>query len=145
MSGDGFARVEADLRKRMAASAFHNWMGMALGRIGPGEVEVTLDAAAHHLNLQGSVHGGVLASLADAAAGLAVRTRVPHGSRHVTVQLGMSYLRASQTGRLIAHGRAVRVGRRIAFAEARIEDGGGRLLATAQATVAVRPPREAAG
>ena len=34
-----------------------------------GEVEIALEAEPHHLNLQGLLHGGVLATLADTATG----------------------------------------------------------------------------
>ena len=44
-------------------------------------------AGPEHLNLQGLVHGGILATLADSAMGLAVRTVLEPGRRHVTVTL----------------------------------------------------------
>lgn len=130
-----------DLRQRMAASPFHTWMGMTLVDAREGEVELTLRAEPHHLNLQGLLHGGVLAALADTATGLAVRTKLEAGRRHVTIQLGLQYLSAGGPGTITATGRARRVGRQIAFAEAEIHDATGRLLATAQATLAVMAER----
>lgn len=133
--------VLEDLRERMASSAFHNWMGMTLLAASEGEVELGLDAQPHHLNLQGLLHGGVLATLADTATGLAVRTKLEPGRRHVTIQLGVQYLSAGAAGPITAHGRTVRVGRQIAYAEAEIRDANDRLLATAQATVAIMADR----
>ena len=130
-----------DIRERLEASAFHTWMGMELVDARPGEVELALEAAPHHLNLQGLLHGGVLATLADTAAGLAVRTKLEPGRRHVTIALGVQYLSAGTPGRLAARGRAIRVGRQIAHADAEIRDAAGKLLATAQATVAVMTER----
>ena len=130
-----------DLQERMAASAFHTWMGMRLVDAREGEVELTLDAEPHHLNLQGLLHGGVLATLADTATGLAVRTKLQPGRRHVTIQLGLHYLSAGGAGTITATGRARRVGRQIAYADAEIHDATGRLLATAQATLAVMAER----
>jgi uncharacterized protein (TIGR00369 family) len=130
-----------DLRARMAASPFHGWMGMRLLEVGDGVVEVALDAEEHHLNLQGLLHGGVLATLADTAAGLAIRTRLEPGRRHVTVDLDVQFLSAGGPGTILARGTALRVGRQIAHAEARIEDARGKLLATAHATVAVMAER----
>jgi len=60
---------------------------------GPGTVEIALDAAPHHLNLQGVLHGGMIATLADTAAGLAVRTELTPGRTHVTTSLTVPYLR----------------------------------------------------
>ena len=133
--------VLEDLRERMAASPFHGWMGMTLVEAREGVVELTLEAQPHHLNLQGLLHGGVLATLADTAAGLAVRTKLETGRRHVTIQLGVQYLSAGGSGTIVARGRTVRVGRQIATAEAEIHDANGRLLATAQATVAIMAGR----
>lgn len=130
-----------DIRERLEASAFHTWMGIELVDARPGEVDLALEAAPHHLNLQGLLHGGVLATLADTAAGLAVRTRLEPGRRHVTIALGVQYLSAGAPGRVTARGRAVRVGRQIAHADAAIRDAAGKLLATAQATVAVMAER----
>ena len=75
--------IEADLRDRVARSAFHSWVGMELVRAEPGRVEIGLDAADHHLNLQGLLHGGIVATLADTATGLAVRSMAePAAGRH---------------------------------------------------------------
>ena len=129
--------IEANLRARVASSAFHSWMGMELVGAEPGRVEISLEAADHHLNLQGLLHGGVIATLADTATGLAVRTMVPAGRRHVTVQLDVHYLRPGAPGRVTAVGTTVRVGTSIGYAEADVLDAKGRLLARATATVAV--------
>jgi uncharacterized protein (TIGR00369 family) len=129
--------IEADLRDRIARSAFHSWVGMELVSAEPGRVEIGLDAAEHHLNLQGMLHGGVIATLADTATGLAVRSMVPADRRHATVQLDVHYLSPGRPGRVTAVGTTVRVGATIAYAEADVTDGRGRLLARATATVAV--------
>jgi uncharacterized protein (TIGR00369 family) len=133
--------MEADLGDRVARSAFHSWMGMELVRAEPGRVEIALDATDHHLNLQGLLHGGMIATLADTATGLAVRSMVPAGRRHATVQLAVHYLRPGAPGRVTAVGTTVRVGSSIAYAEADVTDERGRLLARATATVAVTTDR----
>ncbi len=134
-------QMEADLRERLARSAFHSWMGMELVGATEGRVEIGLEATDHHLNLEGSLHGGVMATLADTAAGLAVGSMLPAGRRHVTIQLDMHYLSPGQPGRITVVGTSVRVGSQIAFAEADVRDGSGRLLARAAATVAVMADR----
>ena len=45
--------VLEDLRERMATSTFHGWMGMSLVDAREGQVELSLEAQPHHLNLQG--------------------------------------------------------------------------------------------
>ena len=133
--------IEADLRDRVARSSFHSWMGLELVAAAPGRVELALVAAEHHLNLQGLLHGGIVATLADTATGLAVRSMVPSGARHVTVQLDVRYLLPGSPGRITAVGTTLRVGGSIASAEAEIADERGRLLAKGAATVVVMAER----
>ncbi len=137
----GEHEMEADLRDRVARSAFYASMGIHLVEAAAGRVEVGLEATDRHLNLQGSLHGGVIATLADTATGLAVRSMVPPGRRHVTIQLDVHYLSPGRSGWITAVGTTVRVGSQIAYAEADVRDGSGRLLARATATVAVMADR----
>jgi uncharacterized protein (TIGR00369 family) len=129
------------LRDRLHGSEFYRWAGVELVDASPGAVEVALEAGPHHLNLQGLVHGGILATLADTAMGLAVRTVLQPGRRHVTVQLGIEFLSPGRPGRIVAHGRSVKIGSQLGFAEANVTDRGGRLLAKAQSTLSVTTDR----
>jgi uncharacterized protein (TIGR00369 family) len=134
------ASIEADIRARMDASPFHRGMGLEVEAVRRGEVDLAFSAGAEHANLAGRVHGGVMATLADTAAGLAVRTVIPSGSGHVTVTLDVQFLRSAEPGRLVGHGGVTKAGRRIAFADAEIVNANGDVLARAQLTVAITPP-----
>jgi uncharacterized protein (TIGR00369 family) len=133
--------IVEDLRARLAASPFHASMGLELADAEPGTVVLSFRALPEHLNLQGLVHGGLLATLADTAMGLAVRTAVKPGHRHVTIQLGVQYVRAASPGTIQARGRVIRVGSQIAHAEAELADEADRLLARGQGTYSVAPER----
>ena len=126
-----------DLRDRLAASTFHTWAGMEVVEASTGEVTVAMDVLDRHVNLQGLVHGGMLAILADTACGLSIRSAMEAGRLHVTTDIDIHYLSPASPGRLFGRGKAVRVGRSLAFAEASIEDAHGRLLARAQARFSV--------
>ena len=97
-----------DISERMAATDFYRWSGIALEAASDGEVELSLDAAANHMNLQGVLHGGMVATLADTATGLAVRSALEPDTRCVTVQLSVNFLSGGKLGRVIARGRVVR-------------------------------------
>lgn len=132
-----------DIADRMARSAFHRWAGIELIRAEPGEVEIALRAEDHHLNLLGTVHGGMLATVADTAMGLAMRTRMDPGSNYVTAQLDLHYLAPGRTGRIVGIGRAVKSGGQMGYAEADVLGEGNSLLARATATfIVVRERRE---
>lgn len=126
-----------ELRALVADSPFYRWSGMALAEAEEGSVTLALDLAEHHLNLQGLAHGGVIATLADAAMGLSLRTALEPGRRHVSVEIGVHYLRPVTRGRVRAIGRAVRIGREIAYAQVDVLDANDRLLARADGTYSV--------
>ena len=134
---DGGAEVLESLRARIAASPFHTWAGVEVVAAEPGSVTVAMDVDQHHVNLQGLVHGGMLAILADTACGLAIRSAIEPGRLHVTTDLDVHFLSPAGPGRLLGRGTAVKIGRSLAFAEASIENAEGKLLAKAQGRFSV--------
>lgn len=139
---EGAAGVLDEIRELAARSPFYAWLGMRVVRVERGEVDVTFEAAPHHLNLRGLLHGGVIATLADTASGLAIRSMLEPGGSHATVQMDVRYLAAGGPGPIEAHGRAVRVGGSIGFAEADVVDAEGKTLARASATHAIGRPSD---
>ncbi len=135
------SELRDDLRAVLTDSPFYRWHGLRVTDASPGAVTLDLDLEEHHRNVQGFAHGGVLATIADAAMGLSVRTALDPGRRHVTIELGVHYLRPVTTGTITASGEAVRVGSEIAYAEAVVRDTGGRDLARASGTYSVTRPR----
>jgi uncharacterized protein (TIGR00369 family) len=101
-----------------------------------GRVLVYLVPQEFHYNPLGSVHGGVLATLLDTAAGCAVHSILPAGVGYTSVDLSTKFLRPVTigSGRLRCEGTVLSRGRRTALAEARLTDGGGRLTAHATST-----------
>ena len=94
---------------------------------------------AHAYNPIGTVHGGYAATLLDSACGCAVHSRLAAGQGYTTLELQVAYHKAltSGTGLVRATGTVVSMGRRAAFAEARLEDAWGKLLASATSTLLV--------
>jgi len=115
-----------DLRRRIAASPFHAGFGISVEHAAAGDVWLGWEARPEHRNLQGLVHGGVLATLVDIAMGLAIRTVVGPSRRHVTIE---------------AAGTVVRVGSQVGFAEGSVTDATGRLLVRASGTYSVSQER----
>lgn len=131
----------SDVWARFARSSFHRWAGMRLERVERGAVDVVLDAQAHHRNLVGTLHGGMIAVLADTATGLAYRTVLEPGTTHLTSSLSLTFLSTGGLGSVTGRGRVVKAGRRFGYAEADILDEDGTLLARATATFTVLPER----
>jgi len=91
----------------------------------------------HAYNPIGMVHGGYAATLLDSACGCAVHSRLAAGQTYTTLELKVAYHKAltSQSGPLRAEGQVLSMGRRVAFAEAKLVDAGGRLHASATSTL----------
>jgi len=128
-----------EVRERFASSGFHNWIGMRLSRVELGEVDVSLDVQPHHLNLVGLLHGGMIATLADTATGLAYRTVLRPGTRHVTTHLSVTFLSPGRAGLVTALGRVLKAGGRFGYAEADVVGPDDELHARATATFTVSP------
>jgi uncharacterized protein (TIGR00369 family) len=82
----------------------------------------------------GIMHGGALASLADSASAFAVLSTLEGGEQTVTVDLTLHYLRPATGGKLTAHARVLRAGRRVATVSVEILNESGALVVTALTT-----------
>jgi uncharacterized protein (TIGR00369 family) len=93
----------------------------------------------HAYNPIGMVHGGYAATLLDSACGCAVHSCLSATQAYTTLELKVAFHKAitRNTGRLVAEGRVVSVGRRAAFAEGTLKDEEGRLYASATSTLLV--------
>lgn len=89
----------------------------------------------------GGVHAGVVCTLLDTVMGLAVLAQLPPGSAFSTLEVKVHFVRpiAVKTGTLVAEGKVVHPGSRIATAEARLVDRQGKLYAHGTATCIVLP------
>ena len=113
-----------------------DYLGIRLASVGDGRCTFELDLEPRHLNRQGSVQGGVTATLLDAACGYAGLPAGPDGAlgHAVTVMLTISYLSKASTGRLRATAQLTRAGKSLYFASAELTTDAGVLVATAQGT-----------
>jgi uncharacterized protein (TIGR00369 family) len=93
----------------------------------------------HAYNPIGSVHGGYAATLLDSACGCAAHSRLAAGVHYTTLELKVSYHKAitRTTGKVRAEAKVLSIGRRVAFTEAKLFDGDGKLLASATSTLLV--------
>jgi acyl-CoA thioesterase len=113
-------------------------LGLVEASRGPDGVVVTCTPTEDHVNAAGIVHGGFLAALLDTTTGRAADAVLPAGTAPPHLALSIQYVRATRAGTpLRCEGRVVRAGRTTAFAEARVTDAGGRVIATAASTHAV--------
>lgn len=134
------ARTEAgiDVLRRVLAGELPappiaQTLGFDLVEVGEGRAVFEGETALWQYNPIGVVHGGVITTLLDSAAGCAVHSRLPAGSGYTSLDISVRFLRPLTvgTGRVTCTGEVVTFGRRTALAEARLTDANGRLLAHA--------------
>lgn len=109
-----------------------------------GEVVFELVPAEFQYNTMGAIHGGVIATVLDTAAGCAVHSALPIGVGYTTTDLKVAFLRAAtvESGVLTCTGRLLHLGSRLAMSEARLEDTTGRLMAHATSSCMIFRDRQ---
>lgn len=135
----------AFVSERGRANLFWRYLGIEVEAAGEGWVRLRVPVRDELRNAAGApVHGGVLATLIDAAIGGALGTygsAASGGVDQATLDLNVTFIAAARGDVLVADGRIIRRGRTIAFGETRVTDGAGTLVALGRATYLLIPPR----
>ena len=115
-----------------------------LERIESGRAVFSGTPSEFHYNPIGAVHGGFAATLLDSALGCSIHTTLKAGFAYTTVELKVNYIRPLRmsTGLVTCEGQVIHVGSRIATAEARLTDAGGKLYAHGTTTCLIFPVSE---
>jgi uncharacterized protein (TIGR00369 family) len=126
--------ISAGKRPPMAAT-----LGFDLLEIGPGRAVFGGTPGVQAYNPLGMVHGGYAATLLDSACGCAVHSQLSATQTYTTLELKVAFHKplSSETGAVRAEGTVLSLGRRVAFAEAKLTDASGRLYASATSTLLV--------
>jgi uncharacterized protein (TIGR00369 family) len=114
-------------------------LGLAFVEVDEGRAVFEGTPSLQVYNPIGSVHGGYAATLLDSACGCAVQSRLGPSQSHTTLELKVAFHKAmtADTGLVRAEGRVVSMGRRAAFAEARLMGADGRLYASATSSLLI--------
>jgi len=128
----------------LVGSAFNEIIGFRITDWREDYVELGLELQPMHLNRSGVVHGGVLATLIDAAGGFAgCYCRVPGNIRRaLTLAMNTQFTGQAQAGLIKAVGRKTAGGRKIFFASIEVFSAAGDLIAVGQGTYRYRTGSE---
>jgi uncharacterized protein (TIGR00369 family) len=85
-------------------------------------------------NTAGVLHGGVTATMADAAVGIALANHFGGRRAYTTTDLKINYLSAVADGKIIARSHLLRVGKNLCVGRVDLKDGQGKLIAVAIVT-----------
>lgn len=105
-------------------------LGFRLVEVEKGRVALLGNPDLRSYNLVGTVHGGWGAAILDSALALSVFSIVEADQGFTTVDIRINYLRplTMETGEVRAEGRVIQAGRRLAYCEAKLTDGQGKLI-----------------
>jgi uncharacterized protein (TIGR00369 family) len=109
-------------------------IGFELESIEKGRAVVTLEADERHRNPMGTLHGGVLCDITDAAMGMAYASSLAEGETFTTLELKINFLKPIWKASLRAEGTVVRQGRTVGLVECTVKDAKGDLVAKASST-----------
>jgi uncharacterized protein (TIGR00369 family) len=132
---DFAARSRAIVEGRVPPPPIAGLIGFRPLSVKPGIAVFELDTdLQRHANPMGTVHGGVLCDLADAAMGFAYAGTLEQDDTFTTLELKINFLRPVWETRLTATANLVQRGRTIGLVECDVTDAQGRLVARASST-----------
>jgi uncharacterized protein (TIGR00369 family) len=120
-------------------------IGFETENIGEGRATVTFAAGSQHANTMGTLHGGILCDIADAAMGMAFASTLAPNESFTTIELKTNFFRPIWQARLKAEGTVVQRGRTIGYVECTITDEQNRVIAKAASTCMVLRGHMSAG
>jgi len=127
-------KLYASWKVRKPPSPATKTLGIKILKLSKGRavLEMTVDQNMH--NLSGTMHGGIMGDIADAAMGIALATTLEPDEDFTTIEMKMSFLRPHIKGPLRAVGVLAKRGRRVTFTEATLTNAQGEVLARSSGT-----------
>jgi uncharacterized protein (TIGR00369 family) len=127
-------RMELMAKGELPPAPIGQTLGFQLLEVRPGEAIFTIDTEDRHANPMGTLHGGVLCDIADAAMGCAYAASLEDGESFTTLELKINFLKPIWKDRLTATGRVVQKGRTVGLTECTVTNSKGERVAYATST-----------
>jgi uncharacterized protein (TIGR00369 family) len=112
-------------------------IGFRVEEIGNGRAVASLQTGPQHANPMGTLHGGVLCDLADAAMGMAFVSTLAADESFTTMALNITFFRPVWQTLLRAEARVVNRGKNVGYVECEVIDPNGKPIAKATSTCMV--------
>ena len=122
------------LIKQGENNPFYKLLSIKIEDVKDGFARLSIEISKKHIQFLGSVHGGVIASLADSAVAWAIYGSGNLIGTPVTVEIKINFLLPIKSGKIIAEARTIHRGSRIFVGDVEIKSNEGLLLAKSIAT-----------
>ncbi len=129
---------ERRVRSSFARQGIMSHIGAEMIEVGPGHCEIRLPYGEHVSQQHGFFHGGIVATIADSAAGYAGFSLMPTGGGVLTVEFKINLVAPADGELLVARGSVVRPGRTLTVSRAEVsvmKNGSSRICAILQQTL----------
>jgi uncharacterized protein (TIGR00369 family) len=139
LSMPGIDYLKAMIARELPPPPMARLMQFDLVDVEPGKVVVTCEPDASMYNPNGAIHGGLVCTVLDSVAGLALHSTLPAGKGYTSIEIKVNYLKPVRldAGPLSATGTVVKSGARVGFAEGVVTDASGKVVATATSTLLI--------
>ncbi len=127
-------RIRAMLTGSVPRPPIAELIGFDLTSVEVGRAVMRFEAEERHANPMGTLHGGVMCDIADAAMGMAYASTLGPGESFTTLELKINFLKPFWKGTLHAVGEVVKRGNTVGFVECNVRDDKGELIAKASST-----------
>jgi uncharacterized protein (TIGR00369 family) len=124
-------RVHPLIRKALESTPIAELIGFTVSEIGEGRAIGSLQSGPEHANPLGTLHGGVLCDLADAAMGLAFASTLNDDESFTTMDLQIHFFRPVWKAQLRAEARVIQRGKTTGYIECDVQDENGKQVAKA--------------
>jgi uncharacterized protein (TIGR00369 family) len=123
------------IRKALASKPpIAELIGFTVEEVGEGRAVGILQSGPQHANPMGTLHGGVLCDVADAAMGMAFASTLATDESFTTISLSINFFRPVCQARLRAEARVINRGKTVGYLECDVTDQDGKLVAKANST-----------
>ena len=119
---------------RRSAAPIEELIGFRVDAIATGHAVALFRSGPQHANPMGTLHGGVLCDIADAAMGVAFASTLANDESFTTTALSINFFRPVWETALRAEARVVNRGRNFGYLECDVTDQDNRLVAKATST-----------
>jgi uncharacterized protein (TIGR00369 family) len=118
-------------------SRFYRLLGIRIDEVKTNYARLSLRVDRRHIQLLNTVHGGVIATLADSAAAWAIFGAWEMKGVPVTVEMKINFLKPVKSGMLVAEARSIHQGSRVSVSEVDVRDSRGVLVAKSLVTYCI--------
>ena len=107
-----------EIKASFAKQSIMELIGADLSLVEPGLIEIVMPYRSDLAQQHGYLHAGVVATIADSAAGYAAYSLMPAGSEVVSVEFKLNLLRPAQGKSFLARAEVIKPGRTLTVVRA---------------------------